>query len=274
MATVAPENQKKSPAKLILILGLIALVIIGVLMTQNKNKPAETIVKTEPVAATETPVPDVPNRPVPQEAPPAEETAQEPESNAERAYLVEDFRDTEKNWSQYKMKGTAITPEGIKLQDGQTEGDFESPCTALKLPSNMVAFLWKETLPDGTVVKPEIRLSHDCQSWSPWYPIESTGNDINPLYPDGSPNPNYGYVPGSYVSLGLDLVPFIQYRLKLMRTDLSKGSPVVPGARFYHLDSTLGDGKTITDVSKYPPGAGEATPNPEETTPAETKAEN
>jgi len=254
MATES-KDQKKPSSKLIIVLALIAIVIVVVLVTQNKPKPAPVVEAEPPKPPAETAETQGANRPVTQEAPPpTEETAPEPESNAERAYLVEDFRDTARDWSKFKLAGTKITPEGIVLEDAQTEGSFESPCTALKLPSNMVALLWKETLPDGTVVKPEMQLSYDCQNWSAWYPIESTGDDINPLYPNGDPNPNYGYVPGSYVSLGLDLCPFIRYRFNLARGDLSKQSPTVPGARFYHLDSTLGEGKTITDVKTFPPG--------------------
>jgi hypothetical protein len=253
-----PKLKKGPSGKLLVILALIAVVIGLVLMMQNRAKtPGPVAQKPEPQKPQAAVAPTRPTRPEPTPAPPTEESAPEPASNAQTAYLVEDFRDTKRDWSKFKMKNVTVSAEGIKLADGQTEGSFESPCTALKLPSNMVALLWKQTLPDGTVVKPEMSLSIDCQSWSPWYPVENMGDDINPLYPNGDPNPNYGYVPGTYVSLGLSMVPFMRYRFTLVRADLSKPSPIVPIARFYHLDSTLGQGEMAKD---YPPGP----PTPEE----------
>jgi hypothetical protein len=255
-----PKTKKGPSGKLLLVLALIAVVIGLILTMQNREKAPEPVAQKNEAPKPQAAAPETQgNRPGPTMTPPPEESAPEPAENAQRAYLIEDFRDTKRDWSKFKMNHVKLSSEGISLEDGQTEGSFESPCTALKLPSNMVALLWKQTLPDGTVVKPEMSLSSDCQTWSAWYPIESTGDDINPLYPDGSPNPNYGYVPGSYVSLGLSMVPFVRYRFNLVRADLSKPSPIVPIARFYHLDSTLGQGAMAKD-SDFPPGP----PSPEE----------
>src|SRR5687767_8739180 len=151
-----PKNQKGPSGKLLLILALIAVVIGVILTMQTREKPAPLPVEKVAEARTTESQNSAPVRPE-TPAPVTEEEKPEPEENAQRAYLVEDFRDTKKNWSKYKLENTVLTPEGIKLQDGQTEGTFEAPCTALKLPANMVALLWKETLPDGTVVKPELQ---------------------------------------------------------------------------------------------------------------------
>jgi hypothetical protein len=250
-----PAEQKGSSGKLLAILALIAIVIIAVLLNQNRSKPVE-----EPHAKkTETaPPPAVAenqgaNRPQPKETP-VEEDHKEPESNAERAYLIEDFKDKAKDLSKYKMKGVRLSDEGIVLEDGATNGIVESPTLPLKLPSNMVALLWKEDRPDYTSIKPEMQLSYDGQNWSAWYPIESTGDDINPLYPNGEPNPNYGYVPGGYVSLGLDLVPFVRYRIGLERVASGNQTPTLKGIRMYHLDSAGKDGQMMKSIAQFPPG--------------------
>lgn len=250
------SEQKKPSSKIIAALAVLAILIIGVIALQNREKPP--VVENTPAppaqVAQSEPVAQGAVRPPENETPPpAEEEAKEPESNAERAYLIEDFRDKNKNWSNYKMTGVRVTDEGIVMEDGQTNGVVESPTMTLQLPSNLVALLWKEERPDGAFISPEMQISADGQNWSSWYPIESTGDDINPLYPDGTPNPNYGYVPGGYVSLGLELIPFIRYKFTMSRLGVTTQSPTMKGIRFYHLDSTLGEGRMATPAD-YPPG--------------------
>jgi hypothetical protein len=254
---MSAQNSKSSPNKLVIVVCLIAFLLVLVYAfrdnkgtsgaqpnagagAKSEHADARTLTKPQPSTVTAT-----------------NETPEEPESNAQRDYLIEDFRDGKRDWSAYKLSNLQMSEQGIGLVGGATNGVLESPSLALKLPSNMVAPLWKKQGPECAGLKVEMAISSDNQVWSPWYPLEDTGDDINPLYPDGSPNPNYGYVPGTSVSLGLSLSSFTKYRFTFSKSEGCAQGPTLQAVRLYHLDSTLGEG---TIATSFPPGP----PTPEE----------
>ncbi len=236
--------------------------------------PDDTNAATARVASSK-----VPTRPVSAEEPATNAEPKEPDKNAETTWMIEDFTDPKRNWDKYKMKNVQVTARGIELAPGAKEGSFESPVITTTIAANMVAPLWKQEVPKGSCVKVEMAISGDNQHWSPWYPLDDTGDDISPLYPDGTPNPNYGHVPGAYISTGLDLAAFTRYRFTLAAEGCDDkeyrlpdgsfaSSLVVSRLRMYLADSTLGDGK-ILGKDNIPPGVpGKETPAGQEPPPA------
>ena len=261
------KTEQKSSSKLGVAVAAIVL-LVAVIFFLNQKKPQD-VVKQDPAPAakpaetTQSPKTAVakPERKI--EIP---ESTEEPETNAVTAYLVEDFRDAKKDWKAagYKLNNVKITDRGVTLEDGATNGVLESPPMVLKLPSSMVAPLYKQEVPKGASVKIEASISGDNQTWSAWYPIEDSGNDISPVYPNGTPNPNYGYVPASYINLGLSLAGFVKYRATLSTAggvkEYRSADGTFPselrltGMRIYHLDTSQGAGKVD---GRFPPGPGE-----------------
>lgn len=255
-----------------MVIVIIALVaVVGILWMMMKKSPppapvAEEIQGGQVQAAA---LQDASRRPTAELAP-VEDEYVEPEKNAESTWMIEDFTDPKKSWANYKLKNVQVTPNGIELVPGAKEGSFESPVMTMPLPANMVAPLWKQEVPKGAAVRVEMAISGDNQSWSPWYPLGDTGDDISPLYPDGTPNPNYGHVPGAYISTGLDLAAFTRYRFTLATEGgeedyrMPDGSFAntlrVPVLRIYVSDSTLGDGTMITKDTLPPGVPGNETP--------------
>ena len=200
-----------------------------------------------------------------------EEEYKEPDKNAETTWMIEDFTDTNRNWDGYIMRNVQVTPNGLELVPGAKKGYFESPVLTTPIPANMVAPLWKQEVPQGACVNVEMAISGDGQNWSTWFPLPDTGDDISPLYPDGTPNPNYGHVPGAYISTGLDLAAFTRYRFTLA-TEGCDGQEYrlpdgtfantlrVTGLRVYIADSTLGQGTMLTGDSMPPGIPGDETP--------------
>ena len=268
----SPEN---SSGKLIYGVAAVVVLLLIIWLAQKNTAP-----KVDQTAQQNTNVQGTAARNLARPNPTKGETegdGEEPKENGARAYLVEDFTDPKKSFEKYKLDKIQVTPKGLTLAPGADKGTIESPTMVLQMPSSTTAFLWKQEVPKGSGVKVEMAVSADNQSWSPWYPIDDMGDDINPLYPDGSPNPNYGYVPGGYVSLGLDLVPFIRYRMTLVnncsdckeyrRPDGTFSEQLfVPGARIWHYNGAGQDGKLAT---AYPPGVPDpkaAAANPGNTT--------
>lgn len=280
MATESKNPNQKSSSKLVIvIIALVAVVGIAWMLMKKSSPPVPVVEETSDTQIqAAAPTQSQPKRPTADEAPATEEP-KEPEKNAESTWMIEDFTDPKKSWANYKMKNTRITEKGIELVPGAKEGTFESPVMTMPLPANMVAPLWKQEVPKGAAVRVEMAISGDNQSWSPWYPLADTGDDISPLYPDGTPNPNYGHVPGAYISTGLDLAAFTRYRFTLSTEGgeqdyrMADGSFAdtlrVPGLRVYVSDSTLGDGKMITKDTLPPGVPGNETPAGSEETVAQ-----
>ena len=241
-----PKAQEGSSKGLIIAVCMAALLVI-ILLARRESKP-ETASEGDKSANAAAAVAERDSRRPPAPATETEPTeeAPEPEKNGESAWLVDDFRLPNRSWEGYKLTGLKVTDQGLTLADGADKGVLETPPTVLKLPSSTVAPLWKKEGPDGSF-NVEVRISSDGQSWSPWYPIADTGDDINPIYPDGTPNPNYGYVPGAPLNLGLVLVSFVQKRITLTKTGQTIEMPVLMGTRTYHGDFTLGEGVQATE---------------------------
>src|SRR5687767_4798781 len=103
------KNQKGLSPKLLIILVLLALVVVIALVMQNRQPKPPSVVAESPKVESSPETTLGAQRPETQTPPVVEETEKEPEENAQRAYLVEDFRDTQKNWANFKMTNVAIT---------------------------------------------------------------------------------------------------------------------------------------------------------------------
>ncbi|MGI8907360.1 MAG: hypothetical protein ACR2IE_12820 [Candidatus Sumerlaeaceae bacterium] len=196
------------------------------------------------------------------DAPNAPEQTTNTETPAQEArvsvsHLVDNFRNFDKPLTGYKLDNVERTVDGLALSKkddttspgdgGVRRGTLESPVLTMAQPSNAVQPIWRIKGSTDSSVNVEIALSADQEKWSQWYPIEPSGDEISPTYPDGRPNPNYGAVSGSSVANGLDLYPYVRYRLTL--TSTGKGSPVVQEFKLTHVDSTDGMGR-IPDPPK------------------------
>ena len=192
--------------------------------------------------------------------------------NQPRAWLVADFRGLKEVPPGFKLDGVVLTPEGFQLappepgkENEPRTGFVEAPPQMLNFHSNAVALLWKETIPDSsTDVFAEVAVSPDGKNWGPWQLTEiddgSYGN-ISPFFPDGTPNPSYGYTPGGVLAWGLNQYSHMRYRFRLY----SEGphSPTVSGVRVYYQDTTLGQGR-LADLNAPTP-----TPAPDALPPSE-----
>lgn len=142
------------------------------------------------------------------------------------------------------------TAEGLKLgdapagADGKRRGTLDSPDLPADFPLNSFVPLWKEKLADGTKVSVEMSLSVDGVTWGPWMPYVADAEDteeISPTYPDGRPNPFYGYTAAMRTTFGEDLWGAFRYRFTLESANSS--TPTLSSVRLYYQDSTMGEGK-------------------------------
>lgn len=133
----------------------------------------------------------------------------------------------------------------------------ESPVLPLEFPSNAMNPMWREDSPAGTEVLVELALSPDGKNWTDWFP--TTGGhlpqEIPPTYPDGTPNPNYGYQQGDMVFWGLKQHKFFKYAITLYSE--TGAAPTVTDFRMFYQDSTMGEG-AIAEVGS----GGSANPAP------------
>jgi hypothetical protein len=161
----------------------------------------------------------------------------------------------------FEASGTyELTPAGITLPPA-TPGDkkprmamVESPTLPLNFPSNAVNPLWKENSPDGTEVLVEVALSPDGEKWTDWMPTTSGHyeGEMSPTYPDGRPNPNYGYTAGDMTFYGLKQFQYFRYAMTLYSEN--EASPVVSDFRLFYQDSTMGDGQIAQPGAPEPTG--------------------
>ncbi len=122
---------------------------------------------------------------------------------------------------------------------------IESPPLTLDFQSNAVNPLWKEVSPDGTEVLVEVSLSQDGANWTDWMPTTSGHYEggVSPTFPDGRPNPNYGYTLGDMTFYGLTRFQFFRYAVTMYsETD---ETPVVSDFRLFYQDSTMGDADLV-----------------------------
>lgn len=174
--------------------------------------------------------------------------------NQPRAFMTMDFRNLELPPPGYRLENVVLSPEGFTLpppepgkENQPRMGVIESPPQMFDFFSNAVAPLWKENLPDGTDMFVEMSVSPDGIHWGPWQWVEideDSAGQISPTYPDGRPNPNYGYTPGTMLAWGLTQWGYVRYRVRLYSE--GPAAPVLSAFRLFYQDSTLGEGRVAT----------------------------
>lgn len=151
----------------------------------------------------------------------------------------------------YKMHNVRLTDRGFELEpaapgnaDQPRIGMVESPPIPLDFPANAVAPSWIDELPEGTSVLVEVAVSPDGENWGMWHPADvdhDSYGQVNEFYPDGTPNPNYGYTPGGLFVWGNMQWKYVKYTVALYSE--SQESPAFSSRRFYVQDSTMGGGR-------------------------------
>jgi hypothetical protein len=174
-----------------------------------------------------------------------------------RAFMTTDFRDLAGLPTGFKLENVELTADGFQLkpaaagaENDPRMGTIESAPQIFDFQSNAVTPMWKENLPDQTDMFIEVSVSPDGQNWGAWQWIdvdEDSVGQIAEFYPDGTPNPNYGYIPGSTMVWGLTQYQYVRYRIQLYSE--TGESPTLGAFRFYYQDSTLGEGHLATPGS-------------------------
>lgn len=169
-----------------------------------------------------------------------------------RTYLNVHFHSMDTLPEGYEAEGIILTNRGIELApardgEGRRIGSLVSPPEAFEFPTNAFAPMWLEDVPEGTAIMVEVAVSPDGEHWSEFQyaPIDvDHALDIQEYYPDGSPNPNYGYVPGAIYAFGDLLYSQMRYRVTMIsdRDD----TPSMAAFRMYYMDSTMGSGRMAT----------------------------
>ena len=196
--------------------------------------PSPTAVPTAALSPTPRPTPD-PHNP----------------ENQPRDFLVFDFTKMDSVPNGYLLDGIELTKDGFKLkpaaageEDSERKGMLVSAPELLNFPSNAISPLWKEKLPEGTDMFVEIQMSPDAENWGAWQWVtvdDDSVTQMSPTYPNGMPNPNYGYNPGGVFHWGDLQYNYVRYRFTLYSE--VEDSPALEGVRFFYQDSTLGDGR-------------------------------
>lgn len=176
---------------------------------------------------------------------PSQEPASfDPEMQPRTTYIQE-FAGLEALPEGFMLEGLVLTERGIELSpgDGPRQGAITSPNEITEFPGNSFAPLWRQQLADGTRIDVEFALSPDGVEWGPWTRViadDEAHGEISPTYPDGSPNPFFGYQPGGLFNWGAERWEAFRYRMVL--SSENSASPVLEAVRFFYQDSTLGEG--------------------------------
>jgi|GEM_PF-5469163 len=164
-----------------------------------------------------------------------------------RKFFVQHFRPGELP-DGYKLHNVRLTDRGFELEPGAPGqpriGMIESPPLVLDFPSNAVAPSWIDDLPEGTSVLVEVSVSPDGENWGMWHTADvdhDSYGQVSEFYPDGTPNPNYGYTPGGLFIWGNMLWTHWRYTVALYSD--SHESPAMSSLRMYYQDSTMGGGR-------------------------------
>ncbi|MCC5876213.1 MAG: hypothetical protein JJU11_08360 [Candidatus Sumerlaeia bacterium] len=153
----------------------------------------------------------------------------------------------------FEADGVVLTSRGVELaphapgEEGRRMGSLISAPETFDFPSNAFAPMWLEDVPEGTAIMIEVAVSPDGENWSDFQyaPIDvDHALDIQEYYPDGSPNPNYGYVPGAIYAFGDLLYSQMRYRVTMVSD--TDATPSMAAYRTYYMDSTLGSGRMAT----------------------------
>lgn len=255
----------------------VGAVVTGIIVFGGSTKTApeiisEPIIEPEPVAVVAPPEPVITMGPEPPSEP--VEVAKEPalehdpsedwmhESNIingmdpedqPRTYYNLHFHSLAELPEGFEADGVMLTSRGIELaphepgEEGRRIGTLVSAPEAFTFPSNAFAPMWLEDVPEGTAIMIEVAVSPDGENWSDFHyaPIDvDHALDIQEYYPDGSPNPNYGYVPGAIYTFGDLLYTQMQYRVTMISD--TDATPSMAAYRTYYMDSTMGTGRIAT----------------------------
>ena len=169
-----------------------------------------------------------------------------------RTFATFDFSTMSQLPPDFKTENLILTQEGLCLQDpapgeldNPRKGVLESSTEVLEFNSNAVTPLWHEDLPDGSDVFIEVSMSPDGENWGMWHWIEVDDDSLGQIrefYPDGTPNPHYGYTPGFTLAWGLRQWAFYRFRITLYSDAGIEESPTLSAFRLYYQDTTLGEG--------------------------------
>jgi len=142
--------------------------------------------------------------------------------------------------------GWTLAPPSAGEEDKPRSAMVESPAMPLEFGSNAMNAMWREDSPEGTEVLVEIALSPDGKNWTDWFPTIGghLPQEIPATYPDGRPNPNYGYEQGDMVFWGLKQYSHFKYAITLYSE--TTAAPVVSDFRMFYQDSTMGEGSLAT----------------------------
>lgn len=255
----------------ILLVGIVGLVVVIVVViiaikeSRSPTGPPEDLggveeIKTSPVkeiAMVNTPVPTVEPSPTPGLATPtptpevveaeSEPTPIDPEHQP-RKFFVMEFNNLYELPEGYTLENLQLTERGIELlppkpgeENTPRYGVLYSPPIEMDFASNAISPLWREELPEGTDIFVEVSVSPDGENWGIWHPITpDADSEIREFYPDGRPNPNYGYTPGGVLCWGLRQWKYFRFKITLYSE--VKDSPILSGFRLFYQDSTLGQG--------------------------------
>jgi hypothetical protein len=221
-----------------LIGGLAAVAVLGalayfVIPNPAPDTPVVAAVEQAPAHSHESATPSEPQKLSPDEQP--------------RSYFVMDFSSPDAVPDDFALEGVVPTDNGVVLSAeaeksaaGTRTGVLESTVQQFDFPTNSIVPLWKEEVPEGTEIVMEYSVSPDGTEWSDWYEFHpSHESEISPTYPDGRPNPNYGYTSGGIITFDNHMKGYFRFRARL--TSESEASPVFSGVRVYYQDSTLVD---------------------------------
>jgi len=182
-----------------------------------------------------------------------------------RAFKTQDFRNLSGIPSGFTVNNLELSEEGLRLpppnpgeENSPRMGTIESPVDMFEFPSNAVSPIWLEKLPEGTDIFVEVSVSANGTDWGMWHwiePDEHGTGAISEFFPDGSPNPNYGYIPGSQLAWGLTQWAYVRYRVTLYADAGVEDTPLLSSFRLYYQDSTLGEGHLAEKTEQAEPGS-------------------
>jgi len=268
-----PRSRRTLPLAIILLLALAATAYYIVkhqppesapLVTSSPNAPllSRPSPTPSPSPAPETSAASSEQTPVPVARPAAVTPAEIPKEIAGRPVInvYEDvsldqiptghkainFRTLEGLDSTAELEGVVLNENGLQLDptfmagEGPHMGIFTSPPAEPEFLVNAAGPQWKENLPQGTTLQIEFSFSLDQQNWTEWYPVEvDPHSDPAQFYPDGRPNPNFGFTIGTLVIPGTGTERYSYYRYRaILSSEINGASPTLTDLRLTYMDST------------------------------------
>jgi hypothetical protein len=122
---------------------------------------------------------------------------------------------------------TSVASGELRLAPGVTTGAYTSPVVTAAFPFNAVAPHWRAVVPEGGVLRVELRAHTVSEGWSPWYPFE----DADWIAAKGQFYPE--------TPLLLSGGQHFQYRVTMIAT-LAGQTPVLDEMTVTYIDATAG----------------------------------